>query len=93
MNSLLTPTEVARLFRVRDEKVYGWIANGILRVINVSTSTIPRYRVTQEAIEGLKQYLEFHVSDPQVDNKPRRKADPISPKRAKILARLQSKQQ
>ena len=46
----LTPPEVARLFRVSNEKVLTWIRNGELRAINIAMRPDgrPRYRIDRE---------------------------------------------
>ena len=42
---MVTPPMVARYYRVKAEKVLGWIKSGQLRALNVSNGTRPRYRI------------------------------------------------
>lgn len=72
MDRLLTPKEVARIFRIRDAKIYGYIARGWLPAINVSTSAIPTFRIDPNEIPKLKQRLQF-VTKPTVQRSRRTK--------------------
>lgn len=48
----LTPPEIAKLLRVRESKVLGWIRSGRLPAINVSDGQRPRYRVRRADLDA-----------------------------------------
>ncbi|MCA9188598.1 MAG: helix-turn-helix domain-containing protein [Pirellulaceae bacterium] len=70
---MLTPPEVARVFKVKPHKVLAWIQSGELRAINVATKIggRPRYRI---AVEDLRAFAAGRAAGPQptVRRSPRR---------------------
>jgi excisionase family DNA binding protein len=59
---MLTPTEVAKLWRVRYTTVIEWIKSGKLRAMNTSTGPRPRYRIKPDDLAALEEKL---VAAPQ----------------------------
>ena len=49
-----TVNQLATKLQVHRDTVIGWIRKGELLALNVSLSTVPRYRVTQEALDGFR---------------------------------------
>lgn len=80
---MLTPKEFARIFRVRNTKIYGWIARGWITAINVSTTDVPAFRIDPSEVEQLKKRLEF-----QRTPKKRRRKSTVSPGDAKMKAQI-----
>jgi predicted site-specific integrase-resolvase len=57
MQTLLTPPEVAKLYRVAVETVHGWIRSGELSAIDVARrgSRRPRFRVSLDSLSAFDQ--------------------------------------
>ena len=74
---LLTPPEVAQLYRVTPEKVLTWIRSGELDAINVASrgARRPRFRIRPEALR------EFEAHRRRVCKIPPKSPKPRSPKR------------
>jgi excisionase family DNA binding protein len=51
---LLTPAEVASLMRVGTKTVYAWIENEGLEAMDVSTGGVPRWRISERALDKFK---------------------------------------
>jgi len=47
----LTPPEIARMLRMRQATVIGWIRSGRLRAIDISEGRRPRYRISRQALD------------------------------------------
>lgn len=54
MKRTLTPPEIAKYFRVSNDKVLAWIRSGELRATNVSNCARPLYRVEESDFEAFK---------------------------------------
>jgi excisionase family DNA binding protein len=76
----LKPTEIAKLLRVSQDKVLGWIRRAQLRAVNVSDSVRPRYRVSQESLDDFLKAREV-VRPPVRQRRSRQppKGGPIDP--------------
>ncbi|MBW3595722.1 MAG: helix-turn-helix domain-containing protein [Planctomycetes bacterium] len=70
----LTPPEVAKLLRVSQTKVLGWIRRAELRAVNVGNGSRPRYRVSRDAFDELLQARE--VQPPSLSNGRQRRQSP-----------------
>lgn len=62
----LTPPEIAKLLRVSQDKILGWIRRAELRAINVSNRSRPRYRVSRESLEAFLNARAVHPPPPPV---------------------------
>jgi excisionase family DNA binding protein len=56
----LTPPEVAKLLRVSQQKVLGWIPRAELRAVNVGNGMRPQYRVSREWLDMFLEAREVH---------------------------------
>jgi len=72
-NRMLTPPEVAGLWRIRHGKVLTWIRSGELRAINVTTKPggRPKYRIDPD---GLKAFADRRaaVASPRIPRRRKR---------------------
>ncbi len=76
MEKTLTPPQVARLLRVRREKIMAWIRTGELRAFNVSTNFRPRYRIEESELEAFK-LRRAAVVQPKVVRRRRKSLPPV----------------
>jgi excisionase family DNA binding protein len=74
--AFLTPPEIAKLLRVSNEKVYGWIRRGDLRAVNVGNKTRPRFRIAREHLDS---FLESRTVPPPPPRQRRQKQPPLRP--------------
>lgn len=49
-----TVNQIAEKLQVHRDTVVGWIRKGELLALNVAMSGKPRYRITEDALEGFK---------------------------------------
>jgi excisionase family DNA binding protein len=61
----LTPAEIAKLLRVSQHKVLGWIHRAELQAVNVSNGTRPWYRVSQDALDSFTKSREVQPPTPR----------------------------
>ena len=54
--STMSPSDLARHWGIKIDKVLGWISSGQLKAVNVASSTSgkPRYRIDAEALAAFK---------------------------------------
>ena len=86
--AFLTPPEIAKLLRVSNEKVYGWIRRGDLRAVNLGNKSRPRFRIAREHFDS---FLESRTVQPPPPRQRRQKqpvmpeGGPIDPERGEEL--------
>ncbi len=68
----LTPPEVAARYRVKPDKVLGWIRTGQLRAVNVSDSRRPRWRIAPADLEAFEEKRTATVRAPVPARQPRK---------------------
>jgi excisionase family DNA binding protein len=73
----LTPSEIAKLLRVSNEKVLGWIRRAELKAVNVSNGVaLPRYRVSRESLDDFMKAREVPPPIPRSVRRGRRPDKP-----------------
>lgn len=77
-NRLLTPPEVARLWRIRHDKVLAWIRSGELRAVNVTAKPggRPTYRIDPD---DLKAFADRRAAVPLPRRSKQRKREQTQP--------------
>lgn len=72
-NRMLTPPEVARLWRIRHGKVLTWIRSGELRAINVTTKPDgrPKYRIDPDDLKAFAD-RRVAVTSPRIPRRRKR---------------------
>lgn len=82
----LTPPDVAKLLRVSNEKLLGWIRRGELTAVNVGNGNRPRFRISPESLNA---FLKVREVQPPPKPLPRRhhapKGGPLDPTVGKAL--------
>ena len=86
MKPYLTPPEIAKLLRVSNTKLLGWIRRGELTAINVGNGHRPRFRISPDNLDAFLKTREFQ-RPPKVTTRKRQppKGGPIDPLLGKAL--------
>ncbi len=74
MKDVMVPSEVAKLMKVKVDKVREWIHDKRLRAENVSSGARPRYRVFADDLEAFRKTIETAPKPkPKPTQQPRRR--------------------
>lgn len=86
MKPYLTPPEIAKLLRVSNAKLLGWIRRGELTAINVGNCHRPRFRISPDDLDAFLKSREVQPT-PKVITRRRQlpMGGPIDPQLGKSL--------